>query len=204
MVTNIDAPVKVVKHKERNKRVEKEDVNILDYEALIWKIITKSAMTHGNWVYDHKESLKQVGYMALMSALKSYDPTKGTFITIAWLRVTTHIGRVVRKKAIEYASTNHLEDLNFTTGSNEAIAWQDLFPSNEIDLNVIGRLAINPDDNVDVYILSMLTKGVSRRSMPRQLSELLGYEMTHEEAKERVKTLRDNMVAVCNEIYDAE
>ena len=30
---------KPVKHKERNARVSKGDINILDYEALVWKII---------------------------------------------------------------------------------------------------------------------------------------------------------------------
>lgn len=199
MTEPIDAKKKKkVKHKERNKREAKEDIDILDYEPLIWKIITKAAMTQGNWVYDYKDDLKQVGYLALMSAFNSYDPAKGTFITIAWLRITTHVGRFLRKKAIHYSSTNHLEDLSFTTGSNEAIAWEDLFPSNEIDLVVIANLAVSKEDDIDWEILKMLTNGVKKRSMPKRLG------LTHAETTRRIDLLRTNMVAVCNEIYEAE
>ena len=187
-----------IKHKERNKRIDKGEINILDYEALVWKIICKEAAGKGNWVYDYKEELKQLGFMALMSAHKSYDPTKGTFVTIAWLRVSTHVGRFLRKQAIYFSSVNHLEDLNFTTGSNEAIAWEDLFPSNEIDLDVIARLAVNKDDDIDWKILDMLCNGSKKRSMPKALG------LTHEETRQRIAKLRANLVAVCNEIYQAQ
>lgn len=187
-----------LRHKERNKRLDKDDVDILDYEPLVWKIITKFAATKGNWVYDYKEELKQIGYMALISAHKSYDPTKGTFVTIAWLRIQTHVGRFLRKQSIYFSSVNHLEDLNYTTGSNEAIAWEDLFPSNEIDLNVIARLAVNKNDDIDWKLLDLLVMGEKKRSIPKKLG------LTHAETKTRIGLLRENLVAVCNEIYEAE
>jgi hypothetical protein len=189
---------KPLKHKERNKRVGKEEVDILEYEALVWKIICKEAAGKGNWVYDYKEELKQLGFMALMSAHNSYDPTKGTFITIAWLRVSTHIGRFLRKQAIYFSSINHLEDLSFTTGSNEAISWQDLFASSEIDLNVIIRLAVNKEDDIDWLIVHLLMTGCNRREFPRELG------LSHTETKERIAALRENLVSVCNEIYQAQ
>jgi RNA polymerase sigma factor (sigma-70 family) len=187
-----------LKNKERNKREPKENVDILMYEPLIWKVITKYAVAKGNWVYDYKEELKQIGYLALISAFQSYDPERGTFVTIAWLRIDTHISRYLRKQAIHFRSTNHLEDLNFTTGSNEAISWQDLFPSSDVDIPVVCRLAVSEQDDIDWKLLNMLIMGERRRSIPNKLG------LSRTETNRRIEILRENLVAVCNEIYGAE
>lgn len=186
------------KHKERHERIPKDEVDILQYEPLIWKIICTFAGKLGNWVYDYKEELKQIGYIALMSAHKDYNPERGTFVTLGYLRVHTHITRFLRKQSIHFGSCHHLEELNLKSGSSLAIAWQDLFPSNEIDLNVIARLAVSKEDDIDWKILECLINGVPKRSMPKQLG------LTHVETERRIALLRENMVFVTNEIYTAE
>jgi len=180
-------------NKERNERVDKESIDILKYEPLIWKVVTSFAKRLGNWVYDFKEDLKQIGFLALMSAFKDYDNERGTYVTLAFLRVQTFIGRYLRKQAVSHSHCGHLEDL---LDSRKAIAWQDLFPSNDIDLNVIARLAVR--DAKDWQVLEALVDDEPYKTFPARVG------LTRKDATARIKELRENLIAVTNEIYEGD
>jgi len=185
-----------MKHKEVHERIPKDQVNVLDYKPLINKVLQSLAKTYGQYVYDYDEELKQDGIIALLKAKEDYDPTRGTYVTLAWLRIRTFMHRRLIKESEQYANTCYLEDLALPSDSSEPLIWEDLLPSNQVDFAAVARLACT--DSLDWKILEGLTEeGVN----PRQLHQFIGLPFNITQA--RVAQLKDNMAEVVKDIYSA-
>ena len=182
------------KWKERHERIPKEDVDILDYHPLIMKELHKLAGDYGKFVWQYEHELVQEGYIGLMNAWEKYDPERGTFVTIAYLRVQTKMGRELVKHIKEYIKLNHLEDIKFMDG--DSMMWEDIFPSNEVDYEAVCKLACK--DAIDVELVYGLVNGVTKKDMPVWIGT------THKEMLRRYKALREEMIAVVNELYEGE
>ena len=182
------------KFKERHKRLPKDQINILDYKNLLIKIINKLAKDYGLFVYDYEEDLLQTGYVALIAAWEKYDKTRGTFVTIAWLRAHTYMQRQLFKYIKEYVATVNLEDLKFSD-SEDNMGWQDLFPSQDVDYFAVAKVGIRDYDDVGWLLFEALCNGKMVRSWPK----LLG--LNKEETAEAYADLRSDLLAACAELY---
>ena len=182
------------KWKERHQRLPKEDVNILDYHPLIRKTINRLAKKYGKFVYLYEQELIQEGYIALIAAWNTYNPERGTFVTLAWLRVDTALKRELNRQAKEFKKTNRLEHLSFEGG--EVLTWEDMFASDEVDYAAICRLACK--DSIDAELVYGLVEGITKKDMAVWIG------VTHEDMLERYDFLKEEMVAVVNELYEGE
>ena len=185
------------KRKERNARLPKEEIDILEYEPLIGKILHKLAKKHGPWVYRYKEELHQEGFVGLIQAYNRYDPTRGTYVTIAYLRVWSAMQKVVNKEAKRYVKTEHLEEMR-TSGKSSAVGgpsvnWQDLIPSHEVNYGAVLRLAV-PDEK-DRELMNHVIGGTLKKDLPKAVG------LTVRATKESLKRVREDILAVCNEMY---
>jgi len=189
--------LRVKKRKERNPRPLKEDIDLLGYDALINKVMVKLVKKHGKWVYRYQGELRQEGSIGLIKAHKVYDRTKGTFVTIAYLKVYTQMSRFLIKEARIFSKTNRLEELTLKmlTG-RDSIDWQDLFPSHEISYEVVVRLGAK--SKLDKEIIYHLIKGTYRRNIPAKVG------LTDEQFEVELSRIKDNLVAVCYELYQTD
>jgi hypothetical protein len=130
----------------------------------------------------------------LIAAWHKYDPERGTFVTIAYLRAHTYMQRSLFKHIKSYVGTVHLEDLKFSD-SEEAMGWQDLFPSQDVDYFAVARLGISEWDNIGWRMFEALCNGERRRSFPK----ILG--LTKEEVEEAYEDLKDDLCSACEDIY---
>ena len=133
----------------------------------------------------------QEGYIGLIKALEVYDPDRGTYVTIAYLKVYTEMTRCLLKAGREYRNTVPLEDLSLPNGS--AGDWESLFQNEIIDFDAVVRLSCLDDEDFELY--KHLALGTRSRSIHVQMG------ITEEEVAWIKEELKENMVAVCNEIY---
>lgn len=182
------------KWKERHPRLPKDQINILDYHGLLIKIVNKLAKDYGLFVYEYEEDLIQVGYIALIAAWEKYDPTRGTYVTIAWLRAHTYMQRALFKHIKSYVGTVNLEDLKFKD-SEDCMGWQDLFPSQDVDYFAVARIGIRDYDDIGWKLFEALCNGKLKRSMPK----ILGLNM--EEVEEAYDDLKEDLLGACEELY---
>ena len=182
--------------KEMHPRLAKEDIDLLGYDKLIMKILVNMANARGQWVYDHKESLQHEAMIGILKAYDVYDPTRGTFVTIAYLKIHTEMTRFLNKKSRAFVCMNYLEDLKFgfVQGGTAKMTWQDLFPSNNIDYIEVARLSIKEDDEIGWEIFRCLCDGVPWSSVHKRVG------LTREETKERKELLKEDMIAVVKEL----
>ena len=183
--------------KERHKRIRKEDIDLLGYERLTMKVLVQIAKTHGQWVFDYRESLEQESMIGLIKAWHAYDPTRGTFVTIAYLKIHNEMTRFINKKARAYVCMNNLEDIKFgyVQGGTAKMTWQDLFPGNHVDYFDVARLAIKPDEEDMWKLFKGLCSGVLKVSMHKYVG------VTKDELAIMTEELRERMVAVVLELY---
>ncbi len=186
-----------LKHKERNTRPPKDSINILEYDRLLHKMIYKMSKTYGKWVFDYKEELMQEGYIGLIKAHKVYDPTRGTFVTIAYLRVHTEMCHYLNHKAKGFVRMNNLEDVQGKSSplGGGSFTWEDLFAGNEVDYLAVARLSIDKEDIVSQKLFEGLIMGVRKGS----LHKFCG--VPRDEIQGRIDELKGLMVAVVEELY---
>ncbi len=183
------------RRKESHKRLAKKDININEYKALITKVINGLALKRGPWVYSHKESLEQEAVFGLIKAYKSYDPTRGTFVTIAYLKIHTEMVRFLNKRSKDFVHMNNLEDIKFGGSSSGGThTWQDLFANNSIDYMAVAKLAIESDDTVMWELFKCLCNGIPWKKVP----ECIGF--SKEDTDKLREELKESMVAVVREL----
>lgn len=106
--------------KEVHKRIDPEDVVVTDYKPLVNKIVSSFSRCYGPIVTDHKDDFYSVANIGLMKARKSYDNTRGTFVTHAYRCITSEVLKLFKELTVEYAtsvkvsaSPDHDEDESF-------------------------------------------------------------------------------------------
>ena len=181
-----------IRWKERNPRLAKEEINILDYHSLIMKEIHSLANKYGKFVWKFQSDIVQEGYIGLIEAFNKYDPKRGTFVTLAYLRVKTRCSRELYRHIKEFKCCSHLEDLTHVEG--DYMVWADIFPSNEVDYEGVCRLACK--DYTDRELVIGLAAGIVKEDMAVWIGT------THKEMLRRYDELREEMIAVCNELYE--
>lgn len=82
---------------EVHARVNKEDINVLDYYELIGKMLRTMTEKYGPVVFNLAEDLGQYAFELLLKAKKDYNPNKGTFVTLAYLRLFTMMDRYIQR-----------------------------------------------------------------------------------------------------------
>ena len=186
-----------LQHKERNKRIPKDEVDLLGYDKLMKKVLYQLGKKHGQWVFDLKEELLQEGIIGLIKAHKAYDPDRGTFVTIAYLKIHTEMTRLINKRAREFVCMNNLEEIKFcyVQGSTAKLSWQELFPSSDVDYLAVAKLSIKEDDKVGWKLLEGLCNGVRKNSMHKFIG------LSKADTERRLKKLKDDMIAVVLELY---
>lgn len=180
-----------LKRKERNPRLPKDEIDILDYKGLLIKVLNVLARKHGKNVFLYEEDLIQEGYIGLIKALEAYDPTRGTYVTIAYLKVYTEMTRFLLRAGREYRCTVSPEDLTFMDGSPGD--WESLFQNETVDYDAVARLAAV--DDIDLELYKHLVSGTRSRSIHVQIG------ITTKEVRSRKDRLKENMVAVTMDIY---
>ncbi len=180
------------KRKERNERPFKKDIDLLAYDPLMNKVLNKLAKRHGIWVYFYREELIQEGYTGLMQAYNVYDRERGTFVTIAYLRVWSAMQKFINKEARMYVKTENLEAMKGAAEGKDVL-WQDMIPSSEIDYGAVLRLAvIKPKDR---ELMNHVIGGTLRKDIPKKVG------LSIRATKESIERLRDDIIEVCNEMY---
>ena len=190
--------MKKLPHKERNERIPIEDVDLLGYDRLLNKILFALGKKYGQWVFDLKEELLQEGIIGLIKAHKAYDPERGTFVTIAYLKVHTEMVRFINAKAKQFVIMNDLENLHVSLNANEVssmITWEDLIPSNQVDYLAVAKISIKEDDHVGWLLFNALCNGMKKSELPKHIG------LSVKDTQRRRKKLREDMIAVVEELY---
>jgi len=105
---------------------------------LLKGLVNKFVIAYGPWVSMWEDELLQEGQIGLMKALDAYDPERGTFVTIAWLKVHTEMTR--KLKAIRKIKRHevYLEDLKKDfNADNEEVAWEETFEGSCINYQAL-------------------------------------------------------------------
>jgi len=181
---------------ERHNRIPKKDIDILGYNRLIMKVMSQLAKKHGRWVYDYREELEQEGIIGLIKAYHTYDPNRGTYVTIAYLKIHTEMTRCINRRARTFVHMNQLEDINPPGAEGRGkLTWEDLFPGNLVDYFSVARLSINPEEEKLWKLFEGLCNGVLKPPM------YLYVGVTKEELVGLTKELRERMASVVLELY---
>lgn len=125
---------------EQHDRIPKEDVHVEEYEELIAKVYHRMVNKYGEWVTYHKESLFQQGYMGLCKAKQSYDPSRGTFVTLGYLKIHTEMTRYLTKKWNKQKREVYLEEALEERGDAvNNYAWEDYQGGYSIDYDKLAN-----------------------------------------------------------------
>jgi len=83
--------------KEVHKRIPVDDVDVTQYYPLINKWVRSYERSYGRIITDNYEDFTSAGLIGILKAKKVYDPTRGTFVTIAFRKVFTEIAKLYKK-----------------------------------------------------------------------------------------------------------
>lgn len=93
---------------EKHDRIPKEDIDVTQYNQLTGKVLMTLTKKHGRKVFGMRDDLISLSYEILLMAKKVYDPSRGTFVTLAYLRLYTlldrYIFRELKRQSREFLS----------------------------------------------------------------------------------------------------
>lgn len=165
-------------------RPNPEDINVADYDPLIYKFIHGYARTYGAIIVENIEDFYAVGLEGIMKAKKAYDPSRGTFVTIAYYKVFTEVSKLYRKLVKEYEhcdlSTEEQTEMHQRSVSDalgSAIG-------SSVDYSALGRI-LSVEDRQLYYCL------LHNKTMTETCKEL---HISKEDYRERVATLKDTII----------
>ena len=126
---------------EKHARIPKEDVDVLQYDKLIGKVLVTLTHKYGSRVFSLQEDLVSLGYETLLLAKKKYDPSRGTFVTLAYLRLYTYLDRFLsrefrRQSQVVYSLDTHSSVKNANTGSVFSVPFQVFVDGGLFDMEV--------------------------------------------------------------------
>jgi len=193
-----------VPKKEKHKRIPKEDVNLLDYTALLKGVFNKFVIAYGPLVAIWEEDLMQEGQIGLMKALDKYDPKKGTFVTIAWLKVHTAMTRKLNCKGGILQVLKHeisFEDMGnknwsrsggSASGGMAEVSWEETFEGTPVNYDALVWHFTDPKDRKAAYCIF---KYLSKKNRIKILGEPI------EEADVRCERVFSEMLTLLNLWY---
>lgn len=82
---------------EVHQRIAVEDVDVTQYYPLINKWVRSYERSYGQVITDNYDDFVSVGLIGILKAKKAYDPSRGTFVTIAFHKVFTEIQTLYKK-----------------------------------------------------------------------------------------------------------
>ena len=142
------------------------------------------------------EDLYQEGQIGLLKALDAYDPTRGTFVTIAWLKVHTEITRRLNsvRKVMKYEVP--FEDLKIdSTDDQEGVTWEETFEGSDIDYNALVWHFTNwRDRRAAVCVFEQHSKLKRRKNLKEPLDK----------ADARCERVFQEIMTLCNLWYGGE
>jgi len=163
-----------------------EDIIIEDYHNLVLKVYCHMIAKFGTWLQRYKQDLIQSGYCGLIKAKEKYEPGRGSFLGLAWLRIQSAMQSDIAKYAKFETYTMPIEDLKLyaNAADSEQLDWQDLIPSEMVDYESVLRMITDPDDQ-------KLLEGIIEMYPYWKLRKILGE--TKEEHDARVARLKDEL-----------
>ena len=179
---------------EVHKRTPKDEVDVTEYEPLIHKVVKDFARTYGDLITDNYEDYVSVGYIALIKAKKEYDPDRGTFVTIAFLKVLSAV-QALYLKYKKQQSVSDLRKLKVHDKEGESVEDSDSFTENasgsSIDYKVVGSLLSK--ENQRLYLA--LCQGKEKGMICRHL------DIKWHDYDNRVRELKDEIHEVMTILY---
>lgn len=179
---------------EVHKRIPEDEVDVTEYEPLIHKVVKDFARTYGDLITDNYEDYVSAGYIALIKAKKAYDPERGTFVTIAFLKVLSAV-QALYLKYKEQQSVSDLRKLKVNDKEGESVEDSDSFTESvsgsTVDYRVVGSLLSK--ENQRLYLA--LCQGKRRGIICRHL------DIKWNDYDNRVRELKDEIHEVMTILY---
>ena len=179
---------------EVHKRIPEDEVDVTQYEPLIHKVVKDFARTYGDLITDNYEDYVSVGYIALMKAKKAYDPERGTFVTIAFLKVSSAV-QALYLKYKKQQSVSDLRKLKVSDKEGDSVEDSDSFTESvsgsTIDYGVVGSLLSK--ENQRLYLA--LCKGKRKGMICRHL------DIKWHDYDNRIRELKDEIHEVMTILY---
>jgi hypothetical protein len=124
------------------------DIDIMDYENLVNKVFNSRVKKFGGWVHLYREEMVQEGFIGLMKAKEKYQPGRGSFLGLAWLRISKAMNTELAKFAKYNMNTKPIDSLNgyARVDGNSSLNWEDLVAGDIIDYEVIIGFVSEEDD----------------------------------------------------------
>ena len=153
---------------EVHKRIPEDEVDVTEYEPLIHKVVKDFARTYGDLITDNYEDYVSAGYIALIKAKKAYDPERGTFVTIAFLKVLSAV-QALYLKYKKQQSVSDLRKLKVNDKEGEGVEDSDSFTENAsgstIDYKVVGSLLSKENQRLYLALCQGKRKGMICRHL---------------------------------------
>lgn len=83
--------------KEVHKRIPVDGVDVTKYYPLVNKWVRSYERSYGQIITDNYEDFVSAGLIGILKAKEVYDPSRGTFVTIAFHKVFTEISNLYKK-----------------------------------------------------------------------------------------------------------
>lgn len=125
-----------------------EEINVSDYHNLVLKVYCHMISKFGRWLQRYKKDLIQVGYIGLLKAKEKYEPGRGSFLGLAYLRIMSQMQSDIAKYAKFETNNMSIEDLCLYSDApdSDKLDWQDLIPSDQVDYGAVFAMIKDPDD----------------------------------------------------------
>lgn len=147
--------------KEKHPRIPVEDVDVTQYYALVNKMIRGYARSYGQIITDNYEEFFSAGIVGLLKAKRDYDPTRGTFVTIAYRKVFTAVHNLYvslskERGRMDLSTSEQLEAMEMTsTDFTKRVVINHGFSAN---FEVVGELLMGVHKKLYWCLYNGLTK----------------------------------------------
>ena len=131
----------------------KEDIDVTQYFKLIIKVFNHNVSRFGPWLKKHKEDVVQAGYIGLIKAKSKYEPKKGSFLGLAWLRIDSAIKAEVATLSRYHMNHVSLEDIGYSPSATatDKLPWEEMFSGDILDYGIILRMVKGEDHKKLLY-----------------------------------------------------
>lgn len=129
-----------VPKREKHKRLSPDEIDVTKYYRLVDKVLNRFQRKFGNVIMQNRDDLFAHGLIGLMKAKDAYDPSKGTYVTLAYLRVHSNIWEPLMK-ILKYRENNiSLEDTKFPNMDICDTNWEEQVEGVNLDYEWIGSM----------------------------------------------------------------
>lgn len=179
---------------EVHKRIPEDEVDVTEYEPLIHKVVKDFARTYGDLITENYEDYVSAGYIALIKAKKAYDTERGTFVTIAFLKVLSAV-QALYLKYKKQQSVSDLRKLKVNDKEGESVEDSDSFTESvsgsTVDYRVVGSLLSKENQRLYLALCQGKRKGIICRHL----------DIEWHDYDNRVRELKDEIHEVMTILY---